>query len=267
VFRRSIFIVILLLAGGAMAPQLPGATIAVQLFPYTGEIRLGNPSAQPLPFVYYSLSSDGGALDGDPEAWKSITSTYDAPNPPTPGNGFIDPTHGWTEISSTSMELTEGAFTGPGGVLPPFRAISLGNIWDPDAVPVPDIVAQVVQADEQDATILLQLAIDGNYNGDNMVDDLDYQLWQAAYGASGSIFSYWADGNLDGIVDSADYTIWRNNLGLTVPTFAGFGEGPTALSIAASAVPEPGAALLATLAAVLALACYRSRSSTAWCTA
>jgi hypothetical protein len=81
----------------------------------------------------------------------------------------------------------------------------------------------------------------GDYNGDGVVNNLDYDRWVAAYGASETNA---ADGNADGVVDAADYVVWRDNLGATAQ-----GTPPAA---PASSVPEPAAAgLIATLLATL----------------
>ena len=50
----------------------------------------------------------------------------------------------------------------------------------------------------------------GDYNGDDVVDALDYDVWAGAIGATGM---HAADGNGDGIVDAADYVVWRDRLG------------------------------------------------------
>jgi serpin B len=53
----------------------------------------------------------------------------------------------------------------------------------------------------------------GDYNRDGAVDDADYDVWRAAYGATGVGLP--ADGNGDGVVNAADYTVWRDNEGLS----------------------------------------------------
>ena len=91
--------------------------------------------------------------------------------------------------------------------------------------------------------------IDGDYNDDDKVDKLDFDLWKLAYGQAGTPFSLLADGNLDGVVDAADYTVWRNNLGLNLATI-GFANasGTAVLGLGqGSAVPEPSALILLTI--------------------
>ena len=124
---------LLLVAAGvslsaALAAPAQAATLFARSFPLTGEVRLENISPSPVPIVFYSIKSAAGALNSSPTRWVSITEHYDAPFGSTPGNGFIDPIAEWMKISTTSTELTEGVFAGPGGSLAPQRAISLGRI-------------------------------------------------------------------------------------------------------------------------------------------
>jgi hypothetical protein len=54
----------------------------------------------------------------------------------------------------------------------------------------------------------------GDYNGDGLVDTLDYQVWKSHWGMTPACY-YDGDGNGNGIVDAADYTVWRDHLGQT----------------------------------------------------
>jgi cytochrome c peroxidase len=78
----------------------------------------------------------------------------------------------------------------------------------------------------------------GDYNGDGVVDNTDYDVWADSYGDEASLV---ADGNADGVVDAADYTIWRNNVGLTW-------ESLSSLASLTTATPEPSAVALVGLA-------------------
>jgi hypothetical protein len=71
----------------------------------------------------------------------------------------------------------------------------------------------------------------GDYNGDTIVNALDYEFWKASFGES-AVAGTGADGNSNGVIDAADYIVWRKNLS------AGSGSG------AGSAVPEPTSAVL-----------------------
>jgi glucose/arabinose dehydrogenase len=74
--------------------------------------------------------------------------------------------------------------------------------------------------------------IDGDYNADGMVDNLDIDTWARAFGQSGANLA--ADGNGDGVVDAADYVMAQKLMG----TSAHGGDGA-----GSSQAPEPGAAI------------------------
>jgi hypothetical protein len=79
----------------------------------------------------------------------------------------------------------------------------------------------------------------GDFNGDNKVDGADLSLWQGGFGTGATKGQGDADGDAD--VDGADFLIWQQQVG-------------GGLSVAAaSAVPEPAAAWLASATMVGAL--------------
>lgn len=72
--------------------------------------------------------------------------------------------------------------------------------------------------------------VPGDYNRDQIVDLLDYELFMASMGESVATPGDGADGNFDGEVTMADYQVWRENRGRV------FGSDRR--------VPEPSTALL-----------------------
>jgi cytochrome c peroxidase len=76
------------------------------------------------------------------------------------------------------------------------------------------------------------VTLPGDYSGDGVVDQADYDLWRSSFGDTTSLI---ADGNADGIVDAGDYALWRNNVGRI---WLGLASG--AGSTSGAAVPEPG---------------------------
>lgn len=74
--------------------------------------------------------------------------------------------------------------------------------------------------------------LDGDYNGDGLVDASDYSVWRDSLGSTTSLA---ADGDGSGTVDAADFDIWKNHFGESL----GGGSGSL------SAVPEPAAMTLA----------------------
>ncbi|MCA9100589.1 MAG: hypothetical protein KDA63_05550, partial [Planctomycetales bacterium] len=93
-------------------------------------------------------------------------------------------------------------------------------------------VAGIFQGD-----ILLAGALAGDANGDGWVDGLDYLVWAANFDTVGPPDPAVADGNFNGdsAVDGLDYLVWASNFGS---------------HSAATAVPEPSAAMLVSLAAL-----------------
>jgi len=234
-------------AGCGLAAAAPARAVDLyaQLFPLTGEVRLLNKSDAAVPFVFYSITSAEHALDGSSGVWKSIAENYDRPAGATPGNGLIDPNGDWVGSvfeSSSRTQLWEGAVDADGGSLPPFRAISLGRIWDPFATPWPDLVFDIRDdGDEASIPHAVELALDGDYSSDQIVDQADYLVWRKYLN---SLTAYFADGDLDGVVDLDDQLVWEQNFGVTLPLPPyGASAGRTAAST--GGVPEPSSLALA----------------------
>ncbi len=79
------------------------------------------------------------------------------------------------------------------------------------------------------------LIVQGDYNGDQIVDAEDYNMWRGDFGESPTAGTG-ADGNGDGVVDAADYVLWRKNA-----VSAGSGQN----------VPEPSTSVLLLAMALL----------------
>jgi hypothetical protein len=74
----------------------------------------------------------------------------------------------------------------------------------------------------------------GDYNADNIVNSLDYNVWRTRLGTANAA----ADGNGNGVVDAADYVLWRKNFGRMRSASGG------SLAENSSPVPEPVAGVL-----------------------
>jgi glucose/arabinose dehydrogenase len=145
---------------------------------------------------------------------------YRGPDPEVRGRYFFGdsfPSQLWTfdPANPTSTVQNRDTLLNPSGTIGTpvsFGEDTNGNLY-------------IVDLDGQIFRINTNALLDGDYNGDGLVDMGDYNVWAAAYGqttASG------ADGNGDGMVDAADYTIWRDNAS----------AAPT------SSVPEPSSLML-----------------------
>jgi hypothetical protein len=85
-----------------------------------------------------------------------------------------------------------------------------------------------------------------DFNGDGFVDGADFVLWQRGLGMTAASASS-GDANGDQTVDAADFAIWKNQFATTP---------------AASAVPEPGIAILLTLAIGFSVQSGRAKHGT-----
>jgi hypothetical protein len=240
---------------GSLLAAAPARAVDLyaQLFPLTGEVRILNKDTSPVPFVFYSITSPSAALTSSSPIWKSITENYDAPVGATPGSGLVDSNGEWIKFPSTATGLFEGALDADGGNIPARRAVSLGNIWNPYATPFPDLVFDF-QTDTESIPVTVELALDGDYSANQVVDSADYVLWRHY---AGVMMDYAADGDVDGDVDLDDYLVWQHNYGLTLPLppyVLGGGSGGGI----AGGVPEPASAALVLLAAG-AIKCFFPR--------
>ena len=84
------------------------------------------------------------------------------------------------------------------------------------------------------------VAVEGDYNGNNVVDAADYTVWRNNLGLQNGATPSQGDGTGDGKVTPEDYTYWKVR----------FGNGPGQGSIRSAAVPEPAMLLLVSWAIV-----------------
>jgi autotransporter-associated beta strand protein len=103
-----------------------------------------------------------------------------------------------------------------------------------------------------DGTIrVASLGLQGDFNGDGIVDAADYTVWRDNLNAVDE--SAFAPGSGNGAgIDATDYALWRANFGNT---------NAGALVGASGAVPEPSTITLVAVAAALGLCALRRRSA------
>lgn len=227
----SSLLVAIVLVAASRAPVNAAASVEVQLYPLSGEVRLANPNSTPFNFVFYELDSSSGTLTGVPADWISIADNYDVS-----GNGAVDPVNQWIELASSPTSIAEGLLVGSGSHLSPYSSISLGTIWDPEVVKPNDIQVTILDGNSLPSDFEMVISIAGDYNRDLVVDASDYVVWSNLLGSTTTPV---ADGNFDGVVDAADYSVWRDNFGVSL-VGAGYGALLTTVGGgSASVVPEP----------------------------
>jgi hypothetical protein len=91
--------------------------------------------------------------------------------------------------------------------------------------------------------------LQGDYNGDSVVDAVDYTVWRNNLGDTTEVNINNAGNGTDG-VDPGDYTVWRQSYGNGTPGGGGLAAGQL--------VPEPATWLICLLASAGAV-CIRSR--------
>lgn len=111
------------------------------------------------------------------------------------------------------------------GVTGEFASQALPTLFNP-------LLRWDVAYNANDVTLRVLSALEGDFNGDGIVDTGDYTVWRNSLGQIGSGLA--ADGDLSGEVDAADYTLWKQNFGASLAT-----AGSASVS-----VPEPASLIL-----------------------
>lgn len=192
-----------------------------------GMVKLVNNTTGSFSMDAYRITSEMSSLSN--ALWTSLQSQdYE-------GQG---PNSGWAELGTSANELSEGLLGGS-STIGPSTTISLGKIYtnlgNEDSTLKFEYHVPGTSATSF-ATFGIQFfagpgGIEGDYNGDGVVNAADYALWRDTLN---SMTNLAADGNGNNIVDAGDYTFWKERFGNT----AGSGAGQ------ASAVPEPASWIL-----------------------
>jgi hypothetical protein len=95
-------------------------------------------------------------------------------------------------------------------------------------------------------SVVLQVALPGDYNFNGVVDAADYVVWRKTLGQSG--FALAADGNGDNQIEAGDLTLWRDHFGESA---GGPAAGTNVNSSSSPSVPEPAGFVLALVGAIM----------------
>lgn len=223
----------------AVAPTLLRATVDLT----SGEVKmLGGEYHRDI--QYYELTSQSGRLK--PENWFSLQEQ---------GLNSIGAGAGqhWDELAATNTQLAESFLLGS-SLLTQSSQISFGNVFQTGALN--DVLLNVVLTNHQvlavDVSYINPPAhLDGDYNGNGIVDAADYVVWRELRGQAGAGLAADGDGNL--VVNDLDYTYWKARFGNTL---SGSGQSVEGLAT----VPEPSFWLLAAAASTLCVGTRRKLS-------
>lgn len=245
------------LAGTVYGPDVTGATAipSIEVNKGSGTITLKNPTAAPINLEYYSITSAAGALKTD--TWNSLDAqNYNAVDGPdggsTPGDSAGE---GWDKAGGSNANQLIEAFLGEAGsTLAASATLSLGAAYNPATFGGAngDLVFKFGLANGALITApvtYITSVVQGDYNGDGVVNAGDYTKWRDTLGANVTPGSA-ADGSGNGTIDQADYTFWK----------ARFGNTSGAGSIGAAAVPEPASLALVFVTAAALGICRRGRN-------
>jgi hypothetical protein len=214
----------------------PEGIMSLEVDTASNAVTLRNHLNVPLPIHQYQITSAGGALS--PGGWDSLDDQ----------EGADPPGEGWDEAGVPSMNQLVELYLGESGdELGANASLSLGNAYDNSVFgsgSTGDLVFRFGLTNGAQLTGMVTYvgvqAVDGDYNGDGVVNAADYVLWRNG----GPLQNDPTPG-----VQAADYDFWVSRFGAT----SGMGAG------GAAAVPEPAAWLLSVAGAVALLGRPRVR--------
>lgn len=159
---------------------------------------------------------------------------------------------GWVAAgSSTSSMLNEFTADGTFDSLASQQSLNLGNVFNTSA----DTQSLSFQYAFDNGPLLngqiefvTPGGLQGDFNGDGVVDAADYTVWRNNLGGDESALG--GNGNNNGVVDSGDYALWKAHFGQSAPA---------ALALASTQVPEPASVVWMLGAALAGIATLKRR--------
>lgn len=209
------------------------AQLTLEVDKGSGATTLLNESGKTVDFDYYTIDSPSGALS--PAGWNSLDDqnidAVDGGDPGSiPGDSLLE---GWDAGGGFAENLSEAFLLG-GSSWADQTSLSLGNAYDASNG-AEDLVLRFRDPAEPDrlrdgvVRYVVPPTPDGDFDGNFVVDGFDFIKWQRGESPNGAA--------------SGDLGLWAGNYGFGVSSAAG-----------ASAVPEPAAAILISIATALAAA-------------
>ncbi|MCO6043680.1 hypothetical protein NG895_07155 [Aeoliella sp. ICT_H6.2] len=214
--------------------------------PDDGQAELRNDSNYTIAFDSYQLTSASSVLDA--ANWDPLGGAWQIAN-----QNQVDAGSQLAELNTTGnrvlgpgQRLLLGTIFPQIGSVDPTTDLALVAANSDPGAEIP-VVNAVIRVGDVEPLINVQ----GDFNGDGIVDLADYTVWRNNLGASSeSVINDAGNGN--NMVDSGDYTVWKNNFG----TVAG---AVSAVVGTQTAVPEPQSLLLC-VGLVAGVAMMRSRN-------
>ena len=206
----------------AVAPPDP---LSLEINTDTGVAKIINGTGSAVDIDFYKLTSESNSLDVD--NWNSIQDNPIAGFPGGDGSG-----NGWEEGGeSNNGELGETYLT-DFSTLADGAMINLGSAFN-QATGMEDVMFRYRDVGaggfrDVEATYVTGGGVDGDYNGNGVVDAADYAVWRENLGASVTLPGENPAALTPGVVDTEDYDFWKSRFG----AIAGSGA-------ATAVVPEP----------------------------
>jgi hypothetical protein len=205
-------------------------TMTLEVDPSNGLVRFRNDASAPISLTGYEITSAAGSINL--AGWNSLAdqnlNPVDGPDAGVElGNS---PGESWAEAAGSSAFAMQEGFLLGSTTVDAGGSLSIGSAYSA-AIDARDLVANLRK---NDSTIVpleveyLDVAIPGDFNGDQDVDGDDLDIWKLDYGSmSADPLSGDADGDAD--ADGQDFLMWQHNV------------STSAVNAASISIPEPGA--------------------------
>ncbi len=196
-----------------------------------GQTTLKNQTGAAVNVDYYQVTSAGSALNA--VGWSSLQDQNLAGFPAGNGTG-----NGWEQAGGSGAKVLSESFLTGNSAVGGAASIGLGAAFNVGGAH--DLKFHY------GALTGPVTAVNGDYNGNSVVDAADYTFWRDHLGQSITM----PNDTTPGTVAVEDYTVWKNNFGAaggptgTSTLIQGFVRYVTSGAGAGSAVPEPSSVLL-----------------------